>query len=80
MFQVPTEEGDVVPAWSAEEVMDEYEITKMTLNRWQNDGMPVIRLGRSVFYPVAETRSWVMENKINVPYGRKKYSSGTGIY
>jgi hypothetical protein len=79
MLQVPWN-NILVPAWTSDEVMDEYEISKMTLNRWQNDGMPVIRLGRSVFYPVVETRSWVLENKINVPYGRKKYSSDTGIY
>jgi hypothetical protein len=79
MLQVPWE-NSLVPAWTSYEVMDEYSISKMTLNRWQNDGMPVIRLGRAVFYPVAETRNWVLENKINVPYGRKKYPSGTGVY
>ena len=79
MLQIPFD-GALTQVWTSEEVMNEYDISKMTLNRWQADGIPIIRLGRSVFYPVVETRNWVLENKINVPYGRKKYSSGTGIY
>ena len=69
------------PSWDSQEILREYGITKMTLNRWQNDGLPVIRLGRAVFYPIAAVRGWVMNNKINVPYGRRqKYNDNGGVY
>jgi hypothetical protein len=72
MIQLPYQ-GELTPAWTASEVTGEYKISKMTLNRWQNDGLPVIRLGRAVFFPVAAVRGWVLHNKINVPGGRRKY-------
>lgn len=70
MIQIPYQ-NELVPAWTAQEIMRQFKITKMTLNRWQNEGLPVVRMGRAVFYPVHESTSWVTLNKVDVPYGRK---------
>jgi phage terminase Nu1 subunit (DNA packaging protein) len=72
VIQIPYE-GQLVEAWTAPEVLSIFKISKMTLHRWHNEGMPVARLGRAVFFPVTEVKNWVAQNKIDAHYGRKKY-------
>lgn len=73
MLYVWTAQGKVLVGRS-DQVVEEFGISRQTLYRWQRDGMPVVRIGRSVLFPIAAVRKWVTQNHGGeAHYGRRSY-------
>lgn len=45
-----------------DEVLTKFNMTKRTLQNWQNRGLPVYRVGRKVFYKISELESFICGN------------------
>jgi len=66
-----TAQGKILVATSRE-VETEYRVSESTLLRWEGEGMPVCRQGRSKLFPIAAVRGWVAQNHgAEIRYGRR---------
>jgi len=54
------------------EVLAEFGVSVSTLYRWEQEGMPVLREGRSKMFPMVAVRNWVTYyHGVDEHYGRK---------
>jgi hypothetical protein len=54
-------DGNKVQMLETKDLMDEFEVTKVTVSNWVAGGMPAYRSGARRYYPAVEARQWINE-------------------
>lgn len=48
---------------TSQELQSIYSISRSTVDRWRNEGLPFIKIGRGVRFDEDDVKEWIKNNK-----------------
>lgn len=50
---------------TSKELQEIYSLSRSTIDRWRKEGLPVVKVGRSVRFDLDNVQEWIAKHKQN---------------